>query len=90
MGAAGKTLIDLGAELNVDTVAVGGSLVACGASRFTGRLWSGAIVIGVGAVFFFTLFFFFSLVVESNQPPHLISITLSLSARARARGFVFE
>jgi hypothetical protein len=34
------------AELNVDAVAVGGSLVACGASRLTGRLWSGAIVIG--------------------------------------------
>lgn len=76
MGAAGKTLIDLGAELNVDAVAVGGSLVACGASRLTGRLWSGAVVIGMGVLFVFSHTFFFlcfpSLVVESNQPPQII------------------
>ena len=33
-------------DLRVDAVAVGGNLVACGASKLTGRLWSGAVVVG--------------------------------------------
>jgi hypothetical protein len=49
MGGAGRAVIEL-AALKVDAVAAGGSLVACGASGFNGRLWSGAIVVGVGSL----------------------------------------
>jgi len=45
MAAPGRAVIETGG-LNVDAVVVGGSLVAAGASKLTGRLWSGAIVVG--------------------------------------------
>jgi hypothetical protein len=39
-----KTLIST--DLRVDAIATSGSLVAAGASQLTGRLWTGAVLVG--------------------------------------------